>query len=444
MAALAVLNMRTRTTWLLALATLVAAIVFLREQTDAPEGTRQARLLDSPADITSIQIERPEESLRLVREGSAWLITEPVRAQAEAARVEILLSTLANPGELRAIEPTDAGPGEFGLDPPRAIVRLAVGDRKLPTISLGRRAPVGARAYLRLSSDATILLGSEDIPFAADRGLEDLRSPKVLPGGFSPRKVRLRRPNLPDILVEADQEGWKIREPVDAKADPRAMEEWMEAVRKLEATSFFDRPGPEDLEAYSFSPALLEIIWSDTRGDRRLWVGAPNFRAGDDEIWMRNDIFDSLYSVPRTQIAAIDLTPESLRDKSLLNLDRDEIGAVLVQRRDRAPIRLERTAGRWLANDAPANSAAVKAFLDQVLTLSGDTTLSTVVRGKPFGLDDPEINFTFLSPSGSTLARVLIGATGGTTTATREGSSRIYSLAPQQIAALEKNLTDFR
>ena len=103
--------MRTRTTWLLALATLVAAIVFLREQTDAPEGTRQARLLDSPADITSIQIERPEESLRLVREGSAWLITEPVRAQAEAARVEILLNTLANPGELRAIEPTDAGPG---------------------------------------------------------------------------------------------------------------------------------------------------------------------------------------------------------------------------------------------------------------------------------------------------------------------------------------------
>lgn len=444
MAALPVLNMRTRTTWLLALATLVAAMVFLREQPDAPEGIRQSRLLGAPTDITSIQIERPEETLRLVRDGSAWLITEPVRAQADNARVEILLTTLANPGELRVIEPTDAGPSAFGLDPPRTIVRLAVGDRELPTISLGRRTPVGARAYLRLSSDATILLGSEDIPFAADRGLEDLRSPKVLPEEFSPRKVRLRRPNLPDILVEADQEGWKIREPIDAKADARAMEEWMEAVRKLEASSFFDRPGPEDLEAYSFAPALLEIAWSDARGDRRLWVGGPNFRAGDDEIWMRNDTFDSLYSVPRTQIAAIDLTPESLRDKSLLDLDRDEIGAVLVQRRGRAPIRLERTSGRWLTDGAQGDPAAVDAFLDQVLTLSGATTLSTVVQGEPFGLDDPETDLTFLNPSGGTLARILIGSTGGTTTATREGSSRIYSLEPQQIVALEKNLTELR
>ena len=97
--------MRTRTTWLLALATVFAAMLLLREQPDAPEGTRQARLLAAPGEVTSIQIERPAESLRLVRDGSAWLITEPVPAQANAARVEILLSTLANPGELRAIEP---------------------------------------------------------------------------------------------------------------------------------------------------------------------------------------------------------------------------------------------------------------------------------------------------------------------------------------------------
>ena len=218
----------------------------------------------------------------------------------------------------------------------------------------------------------------------------------------------------------------------------------MEAVRNLEAGSFFDRPGPEDLAAYSFSPPLLEIAWSDARGDRRLWVGAPNFRAGEDEIWMRNDAFDSLYSVPRTQIAAIDLTPESLRDKSLLDLDRNEIGAVLVQRRGRAPVRLELTAGGWLADGAPANPEAVEAFLDQILTLSGATTLSTVARAEPFGLEDPEIDLTFLAPSESTLARILIGSTGSTTTATRQGSSRIYSLEPQQIATLEKNLTDFR
>ena len=444
MATLPVLSMRTRTTWLLALATLVAAMFLLRDQPDEPAGKRQTQLLASPTDITSIQIERPEESLRLVRDGSAWRITEPVRAQADAARVEILLTTLANPGEIRAIEPTGAASDEFGLDPPRTIVRLAVGDRELPTIALGRRTPVGARAYLRLSSDPTILLGSEDIPFAADRGLEDLRSPKVLPEEFSPRKIRFRRPNLPDILVEADQEGWRIREPIDAKADARAMEEWMEAVRKLEASSFFDRPGPEDLEAYSFAPALLEIAWSDARGERKLWVGAPNFRAGDDEIWMRNDTFDSLYSVPRAQIASIDLTPESLRDKSLLDLDRARIGAMRVERRGQGPVRLERTEGRWLAGGAPANQAAAEAFLDQILTLSGKMTLSTVGRGEAFGLDDPEFDLTLLNPSGSTLARILIGSIDGTTTATREGSSRIYSLEPQQIVALEKSLIDLR
>ena len=67
-----------------------------------------------------------------------------------------------------------------------------------------------------------------------------------------------------------------------------------------------------------------------------------------------------------------------------------------------------------------------------------------MARAEPFGLEDPEIDLTFLAPSESTLARILIGSTGSTTTATRQGSSRIYSLEPQQIATLEQNLTDFR
>ena len=97
-----------------------------------------------------------------------------------------------------------------------------------------------------------------------------------------------------------------------------------------------------------------------------------------------------------------------------------------------------------LAGAPPANQAAAEAFLDQILTLSGKMTLSTVGRGEAFGLDDPEFDLTLLNPSGSTLARILIGSIDGTTTATREGSSRIYSLEPQQIVALEKSLIDLR
>ena len=133
-----------------------------------------------------------------------------------------------------------------------------------------------------------------------------------------------------------------------------------------------------------------------------------------------------------------------MRDKSLLDLDRARIGAMRVERRGQGPVRLERTEGRWLAGGAPANQAAAEAFLDQILTLSGKMTLSTVGRGEAFGLDDPEFDLTLLNPSGSTLARILIGSIDGTTTATREGSSRIYSLEPQQIVALEKSLIDLR
>jgi hypothetical protein len=436
--------MRGRTTWLLALVTMLVGLALVWEER-APTPRKADSLLPVPADtITSIRIERPGESVVLAKKAGVWRITEPLHALADAKRVAVLLETLATPGEFRAVEVKNGDKAVFGLDPPRATLRLTAGERELPAILLGRQTPLGNRAYIQRGDSSETLLGSSDIPFAANRGFQDLRSRQVLPGELNPTEVRLRRPNLPEIALRAVGEKWQIIAPYNAPASTAAMARWITAIRDLKASSFFDNPSPEDLDAYGFAPAPLEIDWTDAQGNHRLWIGGPNLRAGDDEIWIRTEQHPTLYSVPRAQIAPIDLTPEPLRDKSLIGFHASDIHALTLRTDDLTEIRLERRGEQWLANGAPATTAVVDRYLADTLMLAGEQTLSTAGGPEHFGLDQPKIVLTFEDVQGATLARLLVGEIGGKRTITREGTRLIYSLPANSPGALEKRLSDFR
>ena len=444
MAALPVLNMRTGTTWILAAAALLAALALTWEEESTHEATDQIRLLAAPESVTAITINRPDESVTLTKDGHLWQITAPIQAVADTRRVEALLTTLANPGEIRVLEGAAANPQEFGLNPPRATIQMAAGNRELRAITLGRATPVGKRAYIQQQENPAILVVSDNIPFATDRGTSDLRSRKLLPRGFAPLEFRLRRPNLPEIALRATDRGWEILAPYNASADTAAVARWIEAVEELEASSFFDQPEAEDLIAYSLQPAPLEIEWIDREGRGKLRLGGPNLRAGDDELWMQNEEFAALYSVPRAQVAKIDITPETLRDKTLLSLKPEEVHAVVLQRVGQSDLRLERQGTGWLAGGTPANTDTVEDYLAATLGLSGERTLSTAGGLEHFGLDRPAVVLIFEGSSGQTLARLLATDDSGRTTITREGSSRIYLLPQPQQPLLTRQSKDFR
>ena len=436
--------MRPRTTGLLALATLLVGLALILDQRDIPVSGTDTLLQVPPSAVTSIRIERPGESLLLRKEASIWKIVEPIDAFADTARVEVLLETLANPGELRPIELADENEAAFGLDPPVATLRLATIHQELASIRLGQKTPLGERAYLQRGDGSETLVASSDIPFAANRGFEDLRRRQVFTEALDPTEIQLRRTGLPEIVLRATEQDWQMLKPYSAKASTSSVKLWIRAVRGLEAKSFFDEPAAADLAAYGFAPAPLEIVWKSAGRTHRIWVGGPNLRAGDDEIWIRTDQFPTLYSVPRSEVAAIDLTPETIRDKSLIRLSPADIEKLTLSQRSEPDILLERRGDQWLANKARAETIRVESYLAMTLALAGAQTLSTAGGAEHFGLDQPDIVVTFSGNDGETLARFLIASFGEADVINREGSALVYTITSEQRRALEKSVADFR
>src|SRR5262245_4143516 len=103
-----------------------------REKTEAAKG----RLWTVEAkDVEAVTITRPGESIRLKRaEGGGWDMVEPVKARGDGAVIDDVVTGFTTVRVDREIDPNPSKPGDFGLDPVAAEVRLDVKGRATPLV----------------------------------------------------------------------------------------------------------------------------------------------------------------------------------------------------------------------------------------------------------------------------------------------------------------------
>ena len=292
--------MQPRTTGLLLLVALaLGAFIYFYEiqgEGDRLEAeTRERHLFGGiePGDVDWIETRTSDgAALRAEQAEGAWQITEPVRFAADAA-VERMAETLA-------ALPTDTtfeNPGpdaEYGLDPESArIVRFGVGDESYE-LRLGKETPVGSGVYARTGADEAIHTVASYRNTAFARSLFDLREKQILdidpaavgeievrwPGG----RVRLDRlPEGGEADPNAPEARWRMRSPLDARADDDAVDSLLSSLGLLRATGFVDAPdetqrGSLENPAFavelrmrdSASPALSLAIGPGRDDDTRL------------------------------------------------------------------------------------------------------------------------------------------------------------------------------
>ena len=128
--------MRWQTSAVLAiLLVLVGGFYYLYEVRWAPERelaeSRKGRVFTAEAaDVTSVELKRPDSTVSLTREGDAWRLTSPVSARGNRGTIDGTVTTLVTAKMDREIDPKPASLAEFGLDKPAAQVTLTLKDGK--------------------------------------------------------------------------------------------------------------------------------------------------------------------------------------------------------------------------------------------------------------------------------------------------------------------------
>jgi hypothetical protein len=186
--------------------------------------------------ITQVRLERPDHpAIALEKTGSAWMLTEPLRARANPFNVESLLRILSAPGATR-FPATGQDPAKFGLDQPRSRVRY--GDTE---IAFGALHPLNDRIYVLLGSEIVLIpahyLASAVYPytnFIDSRLFEDQR--------------KLTAIKLSEFTLAQQDGAWRKQPPDDKLTSDRLNEfaaEWQNAralgVEKYSGREILDR-----------------------------------------------------------------------------------------------------------------------------------------------------------------------------------------------------------
>ncbi len=248
----------------------------------------------------------------------------------------------------------------------------------------------------------------------ADRAAEaDLRlfpfEPEAVAGFWIERKQ-----NGLQIRLARGEAGWRLRQPVEAKADDEAVGKLLGHVVKTKKDAvLFDAPTPEKLEELGLGDPQLEMGFRAGELSTVIRFGAVGPTHNIAYAMLAGD--PKVYRVHSDVRKEAEVTVHALRDKTVLSFDPTKLQRLTLERRgqDRVSIRHD-AQGRWdmiepertrasmlrvLETLYEIKNAAVKAFVDE---RPADLT--------PYGLEEPRIQVSILEQGAAAPLRLSVGA----------------------------------
>ena len=247
--------MRWQTTAVLgALLAALAGFYYVYEVRLGPERQQAASakgrvFTGEPADATELAIRRPDQTVRLTKEGDAWQMVEPLKVRGSGSTVQETLTSVLTARVDREIASAPEAVAEFGLDKPAAVIAVAMKDGTRRELELGSRNPTGVWVYAREAGKPAVFLVGESVLRDATRPVADFRDRTVLSferGAVSGVDIVTRDAA---ITVEPAEGRWRITRPVTLPADRQLIDGFLDKLRNgrthfLRAADALDNEGP--------------------------------------------------------------------------------------------------------------------------------------------------------------------------------------------------------
>ena len=363
-----------------------------------------------PKDVLGLTIKRKDDTVKLKRVGDGWEMLEPVATRANGGVVNETVTALATARVDREIESNPSKAGEFGLEPPEALVTLEVKDQAAPLIlALGSKNPTGVWVYARQGGKPAVVTIGDSVYRDVTRPVGEFRDRTLI--AFDRRQVSAIDLELDGsrMTLEAEDGGkWRIAKPGPFPGDAELITEMLD---KLAAASVTEFLGPGKAPAsYGLDKPSRVTLWLGKDKDRTsktLLLGKVDAakkgvyvqRQGEPEVMLvSSDTWDKL---PKTVAAA--------RDKVVFTYAYDKVRRVEIESAAGA-VKLEREGTEWKIT-APegfkADTGAVNGLLWRIRDLRASGFLEDSPAGVVRYLSQPDVTVK-LWEEGATEPKILL------------------------------------
>lgn len=361
-----------------------------------------------------------ENRLIIERRGDEWYLTQPVQGLVDPETATAMVKSIVElkPGVRENIQPNAK---EFGLDTPNMAVVAYLMSGKQVKITLGADTPVGSKIFATISDKKGLYLVPTAFKTDMDKKPETLRDKKL--ARFEREKVTkvtfTNEKGTVEAVKEKDIKGkaqWKIVKPGSYKGDEISITSSFGKVADVEAKEY--APNPNDLKAYGLDKPRAQcrietedgktveiLVGAQTQAQVKATEYADTMETKDLVYAMRKGRPEVLM-VESTLFSDLDKDLMALRDKRILDLARDDVLSIKVERRQGVGFSVLRAGDEWKLQTpevSPADKYKVEDLIGDLVDMEAREYLDKAPDQRAVGLAAPQAAITLSLRGGKTL-----------------------------------------
>lgn len=239
---------------------------------------------------------------------------------------------------------------------------------------------------------------------------------------------------------------WKVTAPVDVRADEGEVTAITSSLASLEIQSVVDEK-PGELKEYGLAEPKLEVAFK-AEGDKEeqvLLIGDKTATGGD--LYAKYGNQPKVFLIAAYLESTFNKSTFDLRDKSILQFDRNKADAVTITTTDRS-VALAKSGDDWRLTkpvEAKADYGTVEGLIGRVQTAQMKAIADAEGTDlKKYGLDQPEVTVTI--GAGSSRAALLVGKAGeaGVFYAKDQARPMVFTVEASLVDELKKPADTYR
>ncbi|HYV45296.1 MAG TPA: DUF4340 domain-containing protein [Myxococcaceae bacterium] len=317
-----------------------------------------------PPEFTKITVHAKGETTTVEKQpDGTWRMTAPLSAAVDQYVLDALTTQLKDGKVDQKVEaaPTDADLRKYGLQEPAWTVEAAAtvqGAPKQVKLAGGAENAFNGSIYLRKDADPAVYSASGGMRFNLEKSSYDLRDKQVLSVDEAKiASIDVAKPKGGYALVRVEGAGaqaWKLTKPKPQDADGQTVINALGQLKNERATAFV-ADSPEERKKDGLESPALDVTFGLQGGDKvRLRLakaggsggGKPDAGASPSDKYyaLREDKNGAvLAEVNASALGHLDKSADDLRDKSVLQFDKDAVAEVSFRPQGGgAPIRVTR------------------------------------------------------------------------------------------------------
>ncbi len=414
--------------------------------------------------FTKLQVQQADKKIALEKRGADWYLTAPVSGLADNDTIKGMVRAVAQvSAEVRA--DADLTDPQYGLGNPLMTVTFAGPRHKATTVKVGAETPVGGKYFATVTGRPHLYLIPSTFKTSLDKEVDKLREKSLVASLKTEdvQKVTITRADL-TIIAEKTKKGdpdiWRLRQPMDTKADRWSVQSVVDALRDAQVREFVE-PG-EDMSEFGLDEPQVTVALTlkdnqsiQVRLGKEVTKEVKKMFSEEmetkDLVYTQQEGRPEILLVESGLLADVSKQVFDLRDKSIVELTKSDVVGIRVQRKKGLNFEVSRVGDEW-ALQTPSGVEPNQHKIDDLLWDLQDLEATKFVEEQPedlspYGLTVPQTVIALTLKSQAPLLKISFGDKVKDTSdyyCVTSQSQQVYQVSDMALSGLPGDIDDLK